>query len=114
MTAVSFIDALISGILRPVMVAAIPRSGVPKVLPFCLFDAEDKGRCRALSRIDCVEFCRALDDTGLLPFVGIGDALATAFESGNVLRIGDEAMDGDIAKEFTVLFLFGICKQAPK
>ena len=84
--------------LRPVMVAAVPRSGVPTELPFC-FDVE-VSRCLVFSTIDCVEFCLALDVTGL-PFVGAGDP---RFVSGNVLRIGEEAIDGDMA-EVTVLFL---------
>jgi len=84
--------------LRPAMVAAIPRSGVPTELPFC-FVVEDS-RCRAFSTIDCVEFCLARDVTGL-PFVGAGDP---RFVSGNKLRMGEEAIDGDMA-EVTVLFL---------
>jgi hypothetical protein len=87
--------------LRPVMVAAVPRSGVRTELPFC-FDVEDS-RCWAFSTIDCVEFCLARDVAGL-PFVGAGDPRPVAFESGNVLRMGEEAIDGDMA-EFMVLFL---------
>lgn len=84
--------------LRPVMVAAVPRSGVLTEVPFC-FVVEDS-RCRAFSTIDCVEFCLARDATGL-PFVGAGDP---RFVSGNVLRIGEEVIDGDMT-EVTVLFL---------
>ena len=87
--------------LRPVTVAAAPRSGVSTELPFC-FDVEDS-RCLAFSTTDCVEFCLALDEAGL-PFVGAGDTRPVAFVSGNVLRMGEEAIDGDMA-EFMVLFL---------
>ena len=53
---------------------------------------------------DCVEFCLALIEVGL-PFVGGGVPVDAGFVSGNVLRMGEEAKDGDIAVEFTVLFL---------
>jgi len=87
--------------LRPVMAAAVPRSGVPTELPFC-FEVEDS-RCLAFSTIDWVEFCLALDEAGL-PFVGAGEPRPVTFVSGNVLRIGEDAIDGDMA-EFMVLFL---------
>jgi hypothetical protein len=91
-----------SGILRPVVVAAGPASGVPTPLPPCLLGAGD-GR---FSAPDCIEFCRPLDIAGRPPFAGAGDDREAVFESGNVLRIGDEAREGDCAIEVTVLFLF--------
>jgi hypothetical protein len=95
-------DAFTSGIVFPVTVAAAARSGVPAELPFC-FDVEDS-RCLAFSTTDCVEFCLALEEAGLPPFVGAGDPRPNAFVSGNVLRIGEEAIDGDMF-EVMVLFL---------
>jgi hypothetical protein len=53
-----------------------------------------------------VEFCLPLAAASLPPFVVGGVARPVAFTSVNVLRIGDEAIDGDIATEVTVLFLF--------
>ena len=91
---------LTSGIFLPVTIAAAARSGVPATVPFCLLEAVVGG----FSTIDCVEFCLALDEAGL-PFVGGGVSFG-AFDSGNVLRIGEEAIEGDIT-DVTVLFLFG-------
>ena len=100
----SFMVTLTSGTLLPVTAAAAPRSGVPTVLPFGLC-AEDGG---GFSTIEWVEFCLALDDAGLPPFVGGGDGFPVTLDSGNVVRMGEEAKDGDIAAELTVLFLFGL------
>jgi hypothetical protein len=91
---------LTSGILLPVTTAAAARSGVLAIVPFCLPEVVAGG----FSTIDCVEFCLALDEAGL-PFVGGGVSFASAFDSGNVVRIGEEASEGDIT-EVTVLFLF--------
>lgn len=102
----SFNEAFNSGMIRPVVLAVARRSATAAI--FCLFEADDAGRCLAASVIDGIEFCLARDEAGLLPFVGIGDARPIAFESGNVLRMGDEASDGDIAMDVTVLFLVGI------
>jgi hypothetical protein len=60
------------------------------------------------SRMECVEFCLALDDCGLPPFVGGGEDFCDNLDSGNVVRIGEEARDGDIAVEVTVLFLLDL------
>jgi len=95
-------DAFTSGMLFPVTAAAAAKSGVPAELPFC-FDVDDS-RCLAFSTTDCVEFCLALAEAGLPPFVGAGDPRPNAFVSGNVLRIGEEAIEGDML-EVTVLFL---------
>lgn len=72
--------------------------------PFCLFDADDVGRWRALSTMDCVEFCLALEDTGL-PFGAAGEPGATGLGSATVVGTGEEATEGDMAIEFMVLFL---------
>ena len=97
MEADSFIDVLTSGMFRPVARAATSSFGVE--VPFGLFDATDGG---LFSCTDCVEFCRARP-AGLPPFVGGGEGLGGLI-SGNVVRTGEEAIDGDIA-ELTVLFL---------
>jgi hypothetical protein len=55
--------------------------------------------------MECVEFCLALDDCGLPPFVGGGEDFCANLDSGNVVRMGEEAKDGDIAVDVTVLFL---------
>jgi hypothetical protein len=108
----SFIEAFTSGRIRPVMLAAAPRSGA--AVTFCLFEADEGGRCLAVSVIDWAEFCLARDEACLPPFAGRGDARRVAFESGNVLRMGDEASDGDIATDVTVLFLVGITLAAAR
>lgn len=69
----SFIDVLTSATERPVTPATLPSSGVPAVVPFGLLDEEEDGRARALSTMDCVEFCLALTVVGLLPFAGTGE-----------------------------------------
>ena len=89
--------------LRPVASAAGLRSGV--LVPFALWDTED---CLAGSAVDWVEFCLARDEAGLPPFVGGGEARPVTFESGKVVRIGEDASEGDIATDVTVLFLIGI------
>ena len=85
-----------SDTVRPVAIAATSRLGVE--VPLGLLEATDAG---LFSCIDCVEFCLAREVAGL-PFAG-GDTLVI-FVSGKVLRIGEDAMDGDIA-DVTVLFL---------
>jgi hypothetical protein len=79
------------------------RSGVPAPLRFCLFGAGDAGRI-PFSNTDWVEFCLPFEAVGL-PFVAGGVALPVVLISGNVLRIGEEAIEGDIATDVTVLFL---------
>jgi len=104
----SFIVALTSGILFAVRTATGARSGVPGALPFGLIDAED-GR-RAVSASDCTEFCLALTEAGLVAIPGAGEPRPGGLIiSGNVLRMGEDANDGDIAVEVTVLFLFLAC-----
>jgi hypothetical protein len=68
-------------------------------------EAPDVG---GFSRRECVEFCLALDDCGLPPFVGGGEDFCANLDSGNVVRIGEDAKDGDIAVEVMVLFLLGL------
>lgn len=80
----------------PVTIAAAAKSGGPGAIPFGLFEAEDGGR-RAVSAIDCTEFCLALAEAGLAPFAGAGDARTGGLISGNVVRIGEDANEGDIA-----------------
>lgn len=48
---------------------------------------------------------------GLAPFAGGGDIRPMAFESGKVVRIGEDAIEGDIA-DVTVLFLLHISKDS--
>lgn len=103
----SFIVALTSGMVFPVTLATTAKSGVPGAFPFGLFEAEDGGR-RAVSATDCTEFCLALAEAGLPPLTGAGDARTGGFISGNVLRTGEDANEGDIAA-FAVLFLFLAC-----
>lgn len=98
----SFVEAFTSGMLRPMALVAGPRSGVPTVLPPCLLGTGDD----RFSMPECIEFCLPLDTGGLPTLVGAGEDRAVVFESGNVLRIGDEANEGDIAIDVTVLFLF--------
>ena len=86
--------------VRPVIVAAVPRSGVPA--PFCLA-AGVSATWRAVSSSECMEFCLAREDAGRPPLAGAGE-LRAGFISGNVLRIGEEAIEGAMA-EVTVLFL---------
>ena len=98
---VSFDIAFTSGMLLPVAIAAESRSGVEVPLGF------DTEFCLAGSAAtDWVEFCLARDEAGL-PFAGRGDTRPEVFVSGNVLRIGEEAIDGDIAFDVIVLFLVG-------
>ena len=73
-------------------------------IPFGLIVDTDSWRGRMLSTIECVEFCLPLGATGRTPFVGGGDIRPRDFGSGKVLRMGEEAMDGDMA-DVTVLFL---------
>jgi len=97
--------AFTSGMLRPVTTAATPRSGVPTILPFSLLNAADAA---GFSRIECVELCLALEDCGLPPFVGGGEGFCASLDSGNVVLMGEDARDGDIAVEVIVLFLLGL------
>jgi hypothetical protein len=97
---ISFVAGLTSGMLFPITTAAAIRSGVP--LLFCLFDATDGAR---FSATDCVEFCLPLTTAGLEAVVGGGDGFFTMLLSGKVLRIGEDANDGDMAIEDTVPFL---------
>lgn len=101
---VSFVEAFNSGILRPVALTAATVSGVATPLLTCLLGTGDA----RFSALDCIEFCRPLDIAGR-PTFGAGDDRATPFDSANVLRIGDEAKEGDIAIEVTVLFLLRQC-----
>jgi hypothetical protein len=91
-------DVLTSGIDLPVASAATSRFGVD--VPLCLLDATDGA---LLSFIDCSEFCLPRP-VGLLLLVGGGDG-REGLISGNVLRIGEDASEGDIA-DVTVPFLF--------
>jgi hypothetical protein len=75
-------------------------------VPFGLFGAADGRRCRAFSVLDCVEFWRARDVTGLGAVAdGAGEALAARRGSGNAPTTGEEVTDGDIAA--TVLLCVG-------
>lgn len=107
---VSFMEALISSIVRPVIFTAAERSGVPTPFPFCLFGAGDEGRVMPFSTTDWVEFCLPFVGAILVPpFIVGGVACPVFFISGNVLRTGEEAIEGDIAIEVTVLFLKEFC-----
>ena len=97
-----------SGRIRPVVLAGAETSGVGTAFVFGLFDAADDGLCLEFSTVDCVEFCLPLATEGLtLPFVAGEGARPLSLVSGKVARIGEEAMDGDIAMDVTVLFLLG-------
>jgi hypothetical protein len=70
------------------------------VAPFGLLDADDDGRCRAVSTVACTnEFCRARDDTGrLFPEGGPGEVVLGSFSgSGKLPMTGDDVTDGDMA-----------------
>jgi hypothetical protein len=97
----SFIEAFTSVIVFPVTTAAAARSGVPATVPFCFVGAGDA----PFSTVVCIEFCLPFAVAGFPPFAGAGEDRPDAFVSGNVLRMGEEASDGDIAIEVTVLFL---------
>lgn len=104
----SFVEDLTSGRdVRPLAGAAAPRSGVLEELPLDFPDAARSSLCRLLSMMDWVEFCLALDEGGLPPLIGCGEPLPVGFKSGKVLRIGEEANDGDIA-DVIVLFLSAV------
>ena len=99
---VSFMVVLTSNMLRPVTPATGLRSGV--LAPFALCETEDG---LIGSTIELVEFCLARDEAGRPPFVGAGDTRPVNFDSGNVVRIGEDAIEGDMATDVTVLFLIG-------
>jgi len=96
-----------SGRIRPVVLVGVGTSGVPTAFEFGLFDAADDGRCLEFSVANCcVEFCLPFACAGLPPpFVTGEGARPLIFVSGKVARMGEEAIDGDIAIDVIVLFL---------
>ena len=96
-----------SGRIRPVVLAGAEAFGVATAFGFGLFDAADDGRCLAFSTADCVEFCLPLATVGLPPPLMTGEgARPLSLVSGKVGLIGEDAIDGDMAIDVTVLFLW--------
>ena len=80
-------------------------SGVAAVTPFGLFDADEVGRCRPFSTLDCMEFCLARDDTGRAEVVeGAGELRATTLGS-KLGWIGEGAIDGESVVVVTFVLL---------
>lgn len=95
---------LLSAGLVPFCVTA--KSGGAVVVPLGLFDADDVGRCRACSAVECIEFPLALADDGRAATAGgIGELRPTFLGSARDGWTGEDAMLGDNAAAAVLLFL---------
>lgn len=97
---------LVSAGGRTPLCAAVS-SGVVAATPFGLFEADEAGRCRPFSTVDCMEFCLARDDAGRAEVVeGAGEPRAAALGS-KFGWIGEAAMEGESTAAAVVVLLGG-------
>lgn len=73
--------------------------------PLGLFDADEVGRGRLVSTVDCIEFCLARDDAGRAEAVEGAGEPRTATLASKVGRIGDAATEGDSAADAAAVLL---------
>lgn len=101
---VSLFELLVSGRGRTPFWAVVS-SGGGATMPFGLLDADEVGRCRPFSTLDCMEFCLARDEAGRTEAMeGAGEARATTFGS-KLGCIGEGAIAGESAATAAVAVL---------